>query len=551
MKDNYNEIIVIGAGVAGIYQIKRLIDMGVDAVVLEADKDLGGTWYRNRYPGCRFDSESYTYGYSFSRELLDEWDWKELFSSQPENLRYLNFVADKFDLRRHIRFNARVERMVWDDQNLVWNLTLSNKETYSAKFVVTGMGVLSIPSTPNYEGMDKFGGESFHTYYWPQDGISLEGKRVGIIGTGATAIQIIPAIADQVAELKVFQRRPNWSSPLNNAEISEKDMEDIRSRYDEIFELCAASPGAFVHTSDRRGFDNLSPEQRREFWDELYDTPGFALLAANFAEIYLDEDANKELSEYVASRIRDRVNDPAVAEKLIPKDHGYGMQRIPLETNYFEAYNKDHVELVDVSETPIIRLTKTGIETSECHYDLDIIVFATGFDAVTGAFDQLDIVGQNGQRLRDKWKEGPKTYLGLMTAGFPNLIMIAGPQSASGAANFPRTIETSVDWVSTLINHARNTGVNRIEPKLSAEEAWNREVISMHDKMLHRRSKSWFTGYAPNVQGESNSDHNPNVRYVAFWGGAPKFRTFLNQAEAENYPGLMMEKDRIKVEFSA
>lgn len=551
MNSEHHEIIVVGAGVAGIYQIKRLIDLGVDAIVIEADEDLGGTWYRNRYPGCRFDSESYTYGYSFSRELLDEWDWKELFSSQPENLKYLNFVAEKFDLRQHMRFNSRVDRMVWDEENRIWNLTLKDGMKYSSKFIVSGMGVLSIPTLPNYDGMDKFKGESFHTYYWPQEGVSLEGKRVGIVGTGATGIQVISAIADEVAELKVFQRRPNWSSPLNNAKISKEKMQEIRSRYDEIFQLCATSPGAFIHTVDRRGFDNLSPEERRLFWDQLYNTPGFALLAANFAEIYLDEEANKELSEYVASRIRGRVNDPLVAEKLIPKDHGYGMQRIPLETNYFEAYNNSHVELVDVSETPITRVTESGLKTSERHYELDIIVYATGFDAVTGAFDQIEIVGQNGQLLRDKWKEGPKTYIGLMTTGFPNFIMIAGPQSASGAANFPRTIETSVDWISNLITYARKTGVTRIEPKLGAEAAWNREVIRMHEKMLFRRSKSWFTGYVPNVQGEASSDYNPNVRYVAYWGGAPKFKTALNQAEAENYPGLMMETDDIEEDVSA
>ena len=346
------ETIVIGAGVSGIYQIKRLVDLGIDAILLEGDDDLGGTWYRNRYPGARFDSESYTYGYSFSREVLDEWHWKERFSPQPENLRYLNFVADKFGLRAHMRFNAQVERMDWSEPDRTWTLKLVNGETYRARFVITTIGVLSVPTLPRYPGMDEFEGEAFHTFWWPMDEVPLAGKKVGVIGTGATGIQVIAEIADKVGELKVFQRRPNWSTPLNNSPISADEMAEIRSRYDEIFANCAASPNNFEHVPDRRGFWNLTHEERVAFWDELYDKPGFALLAGNFPEIFLDERANREISDYIADRIRGRVDDPELAEKLIPKDHGFGMQRLPLETKYFEAYNRDNVHLVDLSETP-------------------------------------------------------------------------------------------------------------------------------------------------------------------------------------------------------
>jgi len=535
------EAIVIGAGVAGIYQIKRLIDMGMNAVILEADEGLGGTWFRNRYPGCRFDSESYTYGYSFSEDVLNEWHWKERFSSQPENLRYLNFVADKFDLKRHMRFNARVESMTWLEGQNIWQLILTNGETYTARFVITGMGVLSMPTMPNYPGMETFKGESFHTYYWPKAGLSLEGKRVGVIGTGATGIQVISEIADKVSELKVFQRRPNWASPLNNAAISEAEMEDIRARYDEIFAKCNATPGSFIHEVDRRGFHNFSPEQRRAFWDKLYDMPGFALLTANFAEIFLDEAANKELSDYVAGRIRSRVNDPKIAEKLIPKDHGYGMQRVPLETNYFEVYNRSNVELVDITETPVETLTEAGIQTSEASFDLDVIVYATGFDAITGAFDRIDITGTDGKKLSDKWESGPSTYLGIMTVGFPNLIMVAGPQGTSGSTNFPRAIETCVDWISNLLEHARQNGVSKIEPRLSAEQEWGAEVARMHEKMLFRSAKSWFTGYNSNVQGLAPGHHNPNPRHVAYWGGAPKYKAMLKKAEDDDYRDLQMQ----------
>ena len=526
---------VLGAGVSGIYQIKRLTDLGVDAIVLEADEDLGGTWHRNRYPGARFDSESYTYGYSFSKELLDEWHWKERFSAQPENLRYLNHVADKFDLRRHMTFNARVETMVWDEEGRLWHLHLQDGSERTARFVITSIGPLSIPTLPSYPGMDSFEGEAFHTYWWPKEPVPLAGRRVGVIGTGATGIQVIAEIADKVAELTVFQRRPNWSTPLNNAAISEEEMGRIRARYDEIFANCAASPGGFEHVP-RWGFWDMTAEERRALWDELYQESGFAILAGNFAEIFFDEAANRELSDYIADRIRQRVDDPDVAEKLIPKDHGFGLQRLPLETNYFEAYNRDNVHLVDLSETPIERFTATGIQTTAGHHDLDLIVYATGFDAITGGYDRIDIRGVDGQRLRDKWRESPSTYLGLLSHGFPNLLMVAGPQSASGSTNFPRAIETGVNWVTGLVQHALDSGCTRIEARPDAEEAWVAEVQRAHERMLFRRSKGWFTGYNSNVEGHQEG----KVRYQAYFGGAPRYSTAIDRAVAEGYASMDM-----------
>ncbi len=529
-----HEVIVVGAGVSGIYQIKRLTDLGIDAIVLEGDDDLGGTWYRNRYPGARFDSESYTYGYSFSKELLDEWHWKERFSAQPENLRYLNFVADKFDLRRHMRFNARVETMDWDDNDRRWHLTLTDGTVHSARFVITSLGPLSIPTLPNYDGMEDFSGPSFHTYHWPKDPVDLEGKRVGVIGTGATGIQVIAEIADKVGHLTVFQRRPNWSTPLNNAPISEAEMAEIRSRYDEIFANCAASPGGFEHVPDPRRFWTVTAEERRALWDELYDQPGFAILAANFPDIFFDEEANREVSEYIADRIRQRVDDPETAEKLIPKDHGFGMQRLPLETRYFEAYNRDNVDLVDISAAPIQRITETGIETAAGHHDLDVIVYATGFNAITGGYDQIEIRGVDGQTLGQKWGDGPSTYLGVLSQGFPNLFMVAGPQSVSGSTNFPRAIETGVDWVTDLLTHVLDEGVTRVEATAEAEEEWVAEVVRAHERMLFRRSKGWFTGYNANVAGHEEG----KVRYQAYFGGAPRYTEVIDRVAAEGYPQL-------------
>ena len=536
MKHDY-EVIVLGAGVAGIYQIKRLIDSGVDALVLEADEDLGGTWYRNRYPGARFDSESYTYGYSFSKELLDEWHWQERFSSQPENLKYLNFVADKFNLRQHMHFNSRVETMTWDEGERLWSVALGNGETYTTRFVITGVGVLSMPTPPRIEGMDDFQGEAFHTYWWPKEPVQLSGRRVGVIGTGATAIQVIGEIADKVGELTVFQRRPNWSVPLNNSRISEQEMAQIRARYDEIFANCAASQGGFEHIPDRRGFYNVTREERIALWDELYDRPGFALLLANFPETYFDEVANRELSDYVADRIRQRVNDPQVAEKLIPKDHGFGMQRLPLETSYFEAYNRDNVHLVDIADTPIERITPTGIQTAAAHYDLDVIIYATGFDAITGAMDRIEVRGVGGKSLGEKWHDGPSTYLGVMTHGYPNMLMVAGPQSVSGSTNYPRAIEAGVDWVTEFLAHVSASGATRFEASAAAEQEWQEHVVQTQKKMPFQKSQSWFTGYNSNLPGREAG----KVRYHAYWGGAPRYKGFLDQAVAEGYRQVEMD----------
>ncbi|MDG1834326.1 MAG: NAD(P)/FAD-dependent oxidoreductase, partial [Pseudomonadales bacterium] len=415
------QVVIIGAGLSGIYQIKRLADLGVRATVLDANDDLGGTWYNNRYPGARFDSESYTYGYSFSQEVLDEWDWTEKHSAQPETLAYLNYVADKFELRKYMQFGCRVDSMVFYEDTNTWMLRLSDGHKITTRFVVTAVGTLSTPTLPKIEGIASFRGISFHASNWPHEPLDLTGKRVAVIGSGATAIQLIPEVAKAAEQLTVFQRRPNWAAPLNNAPISVTEMAEIRERYDEIFATCARSPGGFEHEPDSRSFYDVSPAQRRELWDRLYDEPGFGIWLQNFYEIFVDEKANAEISNYIAERIRQRVNDPMLAERLIPKDHGFGVQRLPLETGYFETYNRANVELVDAVETPIVRVTPQGLETSDRSFEFDVIVYATGFDSFTGALDQIEIQGSGGERLRNKWAAGPVTYLGLMIGEFPNL----------------------------------------------------------------------------------------------------------------------------------
>jgi len=528
------DAIVIGAGVSGIYQIKRLVDLGLRAIVLEADDDLGGTWYRNRYPGARFDSESYTYGYSFSQELLDEWHWKERYSGQPENLKYLNYVADKFDLRRHIQFNTRVSGMQWHEVACAWTLRLESGSEMVAPLVICAIGPLSMPTLPNIEGMSKFTGPSFHTYHWPKAPVAMTGQRVGIVGTGATGIQVIGEIADKVGSLTVFQRRPNWSAPLNNSPISDEEMASIRARYKEIFATCQTTPGGFEHVPDRRGFWKVSREERLALWDALYDQPGFSIWLRNFTEIFTDEAANQEFSEYIAERIRQRVHDPRTAEKLIPKDHGFGVQRLPMETHYFEAFNRPNVRLVDISESPIVRVTETGIETVIEHHELDLLVYATGFDAITGGYDRIDMQGVDGATLADHWRDGPSTYLGTLVHGFPNLLMIAGPQSGSASTNFPRAIEAHVDWITDLIAYVRNQGLRRIEATALSQSQWHQHVKDMYEAVLMRKAKGWMTGYNSNVEGHEEG----TIRYLVYNGGAPKYNRTLAEAAAAGYPGI-------------
>jgi cation diffusion facilitator CzcD-associated flavoprotein CzcO len=526
------EVIVLGAGVSGIYQIKRLTDLGVHATVLDANGGLGGTWWNNRYPGARFDSESYTYGYSFDKEVLAEWHWSEHFSPQHETLRYMEYVVDKLGLRKYMQFNCKVEAMHFDEARNIWRVSLSDGRTLTARVVITGIGPLSTPTLPKIPGMDDFKGLSFHTSNWPHEPLDLTGKRVGIIGTGATSIQIIPEVAKQAAHLTVFQRRANWAAPLNNRPITNEEMAAIRARYDEIFAACARSPAAFEHEPDSRSFYDVAPEERLAFWDRLYAQPGFGIWLANFPEIFTDEKANAEFSAYIADKIRKRVHDPKVAELLIPKDHGFGVQRLPMETNYFEAYNRDNVELVNLKATPIERITPTGLRTAERDFELDIIVYATGFDAFTGSYDRIDIRGLGGAKLRDKWARGPVTYLGMLVHGFPNMVMLGGPQTA--AANFPRGSEVAIDWVTPLLKYVRDSGYTRFDVKEEAQQAWFEAVKASYNGLLLNKAQSWITGYNSNLEGHEYG----HTRYNIFATGGAEYTKHLNAAKEGNYRGI-------------
>ena len=528
------DAVVIGAGVAGIYQMYRLQELGLSATVLESADGPGGTWYWNRYPGARFDSESYSYGYSFSKDLLDEWEWSEHFAAQPETLRYLNHVVDKFDLRRHMQFGCKVAGASFDDERCYWVVNLEDGREFSCRFLLTAIGMLSAATLPRIEGIESFEGEAWHTYYWPHEAVELSGKRVAVIGTGATGVQVISEIADKVGELTVFQRRPNWCAPLHNGKIDERTQAEIKASYEEIFERCRVTPGGFLHSPDPRKFADVPEEERLELWEQIYASPGFAVWFSNFIDVGINPKANAEYSEFIANKIRERVHDPLTAEKLIPKDHGFGTRRVPLETRYYEAYNRDNVQLIDINETPIERITPKGVRTSYQEFEFDMIIYATGFDAITGAFDRINFTGTEGLALRDKWSESPDTFLGMQTAGFPNLLMLSGPQGGSVSTNYPRGIETSVDWISDLLVYMRDHGYRRVEARAEAEQEWLQHVQEMYQFQLMSKIKSWFTGYNSNVEG-----HN-TIRAMIYPGGAPRYRERLEEVAGSGYEGFSL-----------
>lgn len=526
------DAVVIGVGVAGLYQLYKLRELGLRVRAFEAASGVGGTWYWNRYPGARFDSESWTYGYFFSQELLDEWDWSEHFSPQPENERYLNYVADKFDLRQDIQFNARVAAARYREDTRSWEIALEDGGRYTTRFLITAIGILSAPTMPNILGVASFKGQSCHTHNWPKEGVDFTGKRVGIIGTGATAVQAIQEIAKTVGQLTIFQRTPNWCAPLHNSKISKEEMRDIRARYPEILARCRETPGCYIHSTDLRATQDATPEERAAFWEKLYAEPGFGIWQGNFRDMLTDRAANALASEFIANKIRQRVNDPVVAEKLIPKNHGLGTRRVPLETGYYEVFNQPNVELVDVNETPIEQVTAGGIRTSRQEYGFDIIIYATGFDAISGAFDRIDFRGVDDVRLKDVWADGPQTYLGVFAEGFPNLLMAMGPHA--GLGNYTRTAEYSVEWVTGVIQYARQRGLTRIEATAAGVREWTDYVLALGQGQLMNEIGSWMTGVNRNVEGKQVP------RIMRYSGGHPAYREHCDAVAAAGYGQLAL-----------
>jgi cation diffusion facilitator CzcD-associated flavoprotein CzcO len=521
------DAIVVGGGISGMYLTYRLRELGMHFRVFEAASDIGGTWYWCRYPGARFDSESWTYGFFFDEALLQEWDWKEHFSPQPDTLEYLNHVADRFDFRRDMTFNARVVAAAFDDAANLWTITLEDGREARAPLLITGLGVLSTPTLPNIPGRDDFVGPSFHTARWPHEPVDVTGKRVGIIGTGATAIQAIPEIAKTAGHLTVFQRHPNWAAPLHNARITAEEQKDIKARYKEIYARCWETVACFIHHPDPRSALEVSPEEREAFWEKLYSEPGFGIWLGNFRDVLTDERANALATEFMTRKIRERVKNPVVADKLTPKNHGFGTRRLPLESGYFEAYNRPNVRLVDINETPIECITPKGVKTSAEEHEFDILIYATGFDGVTGAYDRIDIRGPGGRRLRDDWKDLPRTYLGVINEGFPNLLMVLGPHTARG--NIPRNIEMIVNFNIGLIRHMREHGHTRVEARPEEAERWLEQVKKVDAVLLSSKVPSWQTGVNQNVPGRQT------LRVLGYNGGAVRYRKITEKIAAGGY----------------
>ena len=522
------DAIIIGAGVAGLYQLYRIRQLGLSVRVFDDGGGVGGTWYWNRYPGCRFDSESYTYGYSWSEELLQEWDWKEHFSGQPENERYLNYVADKFDLRRDIQLNARVTSAVFDEKENRWELALASGQRVRARFVIAAVGLLSAHYVPDIAGIDSFTGGVVSHLPLAEGKRDFTGKRVAVIGTGATAVQLIPIIAKEVGHLTVFQRTANYCAPLRNSLIDPETQRKIKASYPEIFKKCRETPAAFMHDFDPRKTLEVPKEERLALYEELWAQPGFKKWLGNFHDIMTNREANEDFAEFVRNKIRARVKDPVVAEKLVPKDHPFGSKRIPLETEYYEAYNRDNVVLVDLKETPIERITPKGIKTSEKEYEFDVIIYATGFDAVTGALTRMDIRGEGGQTLKDKWADGPRNYLGLQTAGFPNFFIA----NAAAFCNVPRCVEIVVEWISDCIGYMHKKNLMRIAATPQAEEAWVEHSNELIADSILTQANSWFVG--ANIPGKKRA-------FLLYANTAPAYRKKCAEVAAKGYEGFLLQ----------
>ncbi len=417
------DVLIVGAGITGIYQLYRAREAGFSVKLLEAGDGVGGTWYWNRYPGTRFDSESYTYGYLFSKDLFDEWEWQEHFAQQPETERYINHVVDRFDLRRDIRFGATVTSAVYDEASGTWTVVLAGGAELRTRFLVAATGVLSVPYFPDVPGRGDFRGESFHTGLWPATPVDFAGKRVAVIGTGSSGVQVIPSIAGAVASLTVYQRTANWCTPLNNAPITPEEQAQLRADFEAIRETLNTSPSGFLHpVHDRATFDD-SRNERRAFYEKMWNSPGFSKLTSHYTDLLFDEAANAEWCEFIAEKIRSIVEDPETARKLIPDDHRFAEKRPPFVTGYYEVYNNPNVSLVDLKVTPIVRMTASGIETAEGEREFDIVVWATGFDFGTGALMRMGIRGRDGLALEDYWADGPKTFLGVQTHGLSELFL--------------------------------------------------------------------------------------------------------------------------------
>jgi cation diffusion facilitator CzcD-associated flavoprotein CzcO len=522
------DAVVVGAGFAGLYMLYRLRALGLRARVYETGDGVGGTWYWNRYPGARCDVESMDYSYSFSDELQQEWRWTERYSPQPEILKYVNHVADRFDLRRDIRFGTRVTAAAFDDASGRWRIETDRGDRATARFCIMATGCLSDAQMPKFEGLETFTGRWYHTGRWPQEGVDFTGHRVAVVGTGSSAIQSIPIIAAQASHLYVLQRTPNFSIPAHNAPLDAEHERRVKAGYAEFRRQARESRVGFVVERNDQSALDVPHEERRRQYEARWNRGGLGF-SATFADLLTSQEANDTAAEFFRDKIRSIVRDPAVADVLTPRHYPIGTKRLCVDTRYYETFNRDNVTLVDLRKTPIQRVTPAGIRTTEREYAVDRIVFAIGFDAMTGALLAIDVRGRNGLSLRQKWADGPRSYLGLAVAGFPNLFMITGPGSPSVLSNMIVSIEQHVDWIADCVAHLDARGRATIEAEPAAEEAWMAHVDEVGRSTLYPLANSWYMG--ANIPGKPRT-------FMPYVGGVGAYRQKCDEIAAAGYAGF-------------
>ncbi len=528
------DVIIVGAGFAGLYALHRMRKAGFQAKVVEAGRDVGGTWYWNRYPGARCDVESMSYSYSFDESLQQEWRWSKRYAEQPEILSYANHVADRFDLRRDIIFDARVSAAHFDEAASSWKIETENGETFIARFCIMATGSLSTPKVPNIEGMQRFNGDIYHTASWPHVDIDFAGKRVGLIGTGATGMQAAPIIANEAEQLIVYQRTANFSVPAWNRDLTDDEVNEWKANYAYWRQKERSTHTGFHNEGGHPRATKLSAEERLETLEAGWRRGGL-LMWNVFSDLMTDRTANDVTAEFIRSKIRETVKDPKTAELLCPCTHPVGSKRLCVDSGYYETFNRDNVSLVDISSEPIEAITENGLIQSGEEHQLDTLVFATGFDAMTGTLLRMDVRGRDGACLQDKWSEGPKSLLGLAITGFPNLFTITGPGSPSVLSHVLMAIEQHVDWIVDCLCHMRKTGCTQIEALADAEAEWGAHVQEVADGTFFREANSWYMG--------ANVDGKPKV-FMPYTGGAHKYRAHCDEVAAAGYTGFKLEKKR-------
>jgi len=529
------DVIIVGAGFAGMYMLHKIRNMGLSVQVFERGEGVGGTWYWNRYPGARCDLESMEYSYSFDEDLQQEWNWSEKYGTQPELLRYADYVADRFDLRRDIKFETIIKEARYDAPQGMWSVVCDRGVRALCRYLILATGNLSTPQLPAIDGVSQFSGRSFHTGAWPQDGVDFTGRHVGVIGTGSSAVQAIPQIAEEADFLTVFQRTANFSIPAHHGPLDPSEREEKKSKYHEIRTKANETPfGIAKFGSPTQSTWDVGDIKRQQIYEEAWAIGGQALLFT-FTDLLTDEKANETAAEFVRTRIRETVNNPDVAELLCPKDHPIGTKRLCLDSFYYETFNRENVRLVDVKNTPITRINKDAVVVGDSSYEVDDLVYATGFDAMTGAARDINIIGELGSNLNDEWSAGPRTYLGLMVSGFPNMYLITGPQSPGVKSQMILSIEYHVDMIAKMISKMQDEGLYIARADCKAQEAWVEHNNEVANGTLYPAAASWYMG--ANIPGK------PRI-FMPYVGGVKQYRSICGEVISENWKGFEFSGDQ-------